>query len=154
MTKTLSNSKQNTSSNLQIKERKTTFVPSVTPVPNSKTKEQRKRLRESNTRNPLLCCNKDHGLDVCNVLKHKPHNEKLLLSESKGLCYGCCYQVIWAKVYATTYMSEMLTKASNHPSSPRKEASNSRISRWRKPQTVTESCTVIRETCGCTGLVI
>ena len=35
------------------------------------------------------CCSNEHSLEFCDVLKHKPHNDKLDFLKSKWLCYGC-----------------------------------------------------------------
>ena len=38
---------------------------------------------------PCLYCSKDHSLEFCGALKHKPNKEKVEFMKSKGLCFGC-----------------------------------------------------------------
>lgn len=38
---------------------------------------------------PCLYCSKDHSLEFCGALKHKPNKEKVDFMKSKGLCFGC-----------------------------------------------------------------
>ncbi len=145
--------KTNTSSNLQIKERKTTFVTSVTPVPEFKNQRAKEKVGGKAIHGTLcLCCNKDHGLDVCNVLKHKPHNEKLYFLKSKGLCYGCLLPGHMSKGCMQRLTCQKCSL--KHPTIlhlPEKKPVLPGSQDGESPTTVTESCTLIRETCGCTG---
>lgn len=38
---------------------------------------------------PCPYCSKDHTLEFCGALKHKPNKEKVDFMKSKGLCFGC-----------------------------------------------------------------
>lgn len=143
--------KTNRSSNLQVKERKTTFATSVTPVPEpKKQRTMEKDLAKASHETLCLCCNKNHGLDVCSILKHKPHNEKLDFLKSKGLCYGCllpghmskgCVQRLTCQKCSLKHPT-ILHLPDRKPVLPKSQDGDSSL-------TVTD--TVISETCGCTG---
>lgn len=145
--------KTNKSSKLQMKAKKTTFVTSVTPVPELKKQRAKEKDGAKRSHGTLcLCYNKDHGLDVSNGMKHKPHKEKLYFLKSKGLCYGCLLPGHMSKGCMQRITCQKCSL--KHPTIlhlPERKPVLSGYQDGESSTTVTESCAVTSETCGCTG---
>lgn len=53
---------------------------------------QKEKLRQDSSsalKKPCLFCNKDHTMEICGALKHRPNKEKVEFTKGKGLCFGC-----------------------------------------------------------------
>lgn len=63
---------------------------------------------------PCLYCSKDHSLEFCGALKHKPNKEKVDFMKSKGLCFGCFGKGHMNKYYKNRMTCQIFHQ--NHPS--------------------------------------